>query len=307
MRFSLIVATLGRTTELSALLESLDRQIHRDFEVIVVDQNGDDRLVPILKRFQNRLEILHLASAPGLSRARNRGLEVITGEAVCFPDDDCWYPEDLLGRVNQVFTDNPSWSGLIGDSVDADGLRTLPWRDREGNLTLPMSWRRAISYALFLRSSVIANIGGFDESLGLGAGTPWGSGEDNDLILRTLKAGCCVRYDPNVRVHHPRLFPVFNDAGWSKRYKYALGDGKLLQKHPMPLWWDLLFFSVPLGRAFIAALRLNWKEVHFHWLTCSGRVKGFMSAEMPDENVPFPMRACVSAKAPAEIRRTDLS
>ena len=290
MRFSLIVATLGRTTELSALLESLGRQTHRDFEVIVVDQNNDERLLPVLSPFENRLEVRRLVCAPGLSRARNRGLETITGEAVCFPDDDCSYPEDILAHVSQLFADNPSWSGLIGDSVDAAGKPTLPWRDRQGKLTPPMSWRRAISYALFLRSSVIAEIGGFDESLGLGAGTLWGSGEDNDLILRTLKAGRYVQYDPAIRIYHPRLFPVFDKAGFSKRYSYARGDGKLLQKHPMPLWWDLLFFSVPICRAFLAAIRLNGNEVYFHWLTFSGRLKGLLSARTPnDVKVPFPL------------------
>jgi glycosyltransferase involved in cell wall biosynthesis len=291
MRFSLILATLGRTTELRTLLESLDRQAHRDFEVIVVDQNADNRLLPIVSPFENRLKMRRLVAAPGLSHARNLGLQEITGDVICFPDDDCWYTEDVLARVNRLFVDNPSWQGLIGDSVDAASRPTLPWCDREGKLTRPMCWRRAISYALFLRSPVIGEIGGFDETLGLGAGTSWGSGEDNDLILRTLQAGCHVQYHPNIRIYHPRLFPVFNESGWSKRRSYAMGDGKLLRKHPMPLWWKLLFFSVPVCRAALAALRLNRREIYFHWITLSGRLKGFVSAGEPnDARVAFPLK-----------------
>ncbi len=275
MRFSLIVATVGRTTEVQKLLESLDRQVHRNFEVILVDQNADDRLTPILRDFEDRLEVRRLVSKAGLSRARNVGLGAITGEVVCFPDDDCLYPEDVLQRVNQLLTDNPGWQGLIGDSVDAGGQPTLPWRDRGGRLTPPMSWRRAISYAIFLRSAVIRETGGFDEALGLGSGTPWGSGEDNDLVLRALKAGCHVQYDPKIQVYHPKLFPTFDKSGWAKRYRYAMGDGKLLQKHPMPLWWRVLFFAVPVGRAMLSLARLNRRETYFHWLTFKGRMNGF--------------------------------
>lgn len=298
MRFSLIVATLGRTAELSALLESLDRQTYRDFEVIVVDQNADNRLLPILSSFENRLEIRRLTSAPGLSHARNHGLMAVTGELVCFPDDDCAYAEDTLARVHEALAKNPRWSGVIGDSVDSAGLPTLPWRDREGKLSRPMCWRRSISYAIFLRCSLIGEIGGFDESLGVGAGTPWGSGEDSDLILRALQDRRYVQYDPRIRIYHPRLFPVFSERGWTKRYNYARGDGKLLQKHPMPLWWDLLFFAVPIARIFRAALRLNRKETYFHWLTFKGRLNGFLSARTPDDvKVPFPLKPAAAAQA----------
>lgn len=290
MRFSLIVATLNRSDELGRLLESLNRQDYRDFEVIVIDQNSDDRLVPILRPFENRLEIRRLVSAPGLSRARNLGLRGITGEVVGFPDDDCSYPEDVLTRVNQALTDNPRWQGVIGDSVDISGQPTLPWRDRKGKLTLPMCWRRAVTYAFFLRSSVIKAIGGFDEKLGPGAGVPWISGEDNDLLLRGLKADYYVEYDPGLHIHHPKMFPAFDQSGWAKRRGYALGDGYLLRKHPMPLWWDLLFFSVPVCRALLAAVRLKRNETYFHWLTFSGRWKGFISAGEPDSaGVPFPL------------------
>ena len=42
-QLSLIVATLGREAELARCLGSLAAQTRRDFEVVIVDQNADDR------------------------------------------------------------------------------------------------------------------------------------------------------------------------------------------------------------------------------------------------------------------------
>ena len=53
-RLSLIVATLGREAELSRCLGSLAAQTSRDFEVVVVDQNADDRLAALLDRERTR-------------------------------------------------------------------------------------------------------------------------------------------------------------------------------------------------------------------------------------------------------------
>lgn len=275
MRFSLVVATLGRTTELRRLFESLQRQSHRDFEVIVIDQNADDRLSTLVASFSNHFEIQHLRAAPGLSRARNIGLHGITGEIICFPDDDCWYPDELLVHVNREMAEHPEWAGVIGDSVDESGRPTLPWPDREGRLSPPMSWRRAVTYVYFLRRGVLEQVGGFDETLGPGSGTPWGCGEDNDLMLRVLEGGHSVHFDPALRVHHPRMFPTFDEVGREKRYRYALGDGHLLRKHPMPPWWVVLFFAVPACRIVWAAARFKGDEASCHWAALKGRMKGF--------------------------------
>ena len=43
-RFSLIVPTLGRTTEVAKLFASIVDQGREDVEVIVVDQNDDERV-----------------------------------------------------------------------------------------------------------------------------------------------------------------------------------------------------------------------------------------------------------------------
>ena len=115
MRFSLIVPTISRTGELERFLASLELQRHKHFELIVVDQNPDDRLVSILSPYANRLSILHLRSEKkGASRARNIGLRHASGDVVAFPDDDCLYPPDVLSRVDHTFASRPEIDGLTG-------------------------------------------------------------------------------------------------------------------------------------------------------------------------------------------------
>jgi hypothetical protein len=126
-------------------------------------------------------------------------------------------------------------------------------------------------FALF----VLSAIGGFDETLGGGAGTPWAGGEDNDLMLRAIENGFRVRYDKRLRIFHPRIFLSFDEQSRAKRYGYALGDGKVLRKHPMPGWWRVLFFGVPLGRMILAMLKMRAEERRYHWATSVGRFRGF--------------------------------
>ena len=59
---SLIVATRWRTEELKRLLDSLLVQTYQVFEVIIVDQNEDDRLVSLVLQFAGRLTIRHVRS-----------------------------------------------------------------------------------------------------------------------------------------------------------------------------------------------------------------------------------------------------
>jgi glycosyltransferase involved in cell wall biosynthesis len=131
-RFSLIVATINRYDELSFLLASLLDQTACDFELIVVDQNPDDRLGPLLQQWlqdarqrssntNNAPHLVHLHALPGLSKARNLGLEHATGDIIAFPDDDCWYEPTTVAFVDQWFVQNPDYGILCLGSRDHSG------------------------------------------------------------------------------------------------------------------------------------------------------------------------------------------
>jgi glycosyltransferase involved in cell wall biosynthesis len=225
--FSLICATIGRTSELDRLLESLTGQTYRRFNVIVVDQNEDDRLAPVIERHAERIPIRHVRCGPGVSRARNAGLPLASGNIIGFPDDDCWYAEDLLERVARFFDDHPDIDMLTGAARDAGGEPVGRWDEQAGPLTRTNVWRRGIAFSMFLRASAVRRAGTFDERLGVGSGTPFGSAEETDYLIRALDEGCSSFYDPELVVYHPNK--KYTEFGIARAFAYGAGMGYVLR------------------------------------------------------------------------------
>lgn len=271
---SLIVATLNRVTELERLLASLDGQSCRDFEVIVVDQNADERLLPVLRKHEG-LTLRHLRSGKGLSRARNVGLPYAKGDIIGFPDDDCWYPERLLTEITDCFSLHPEFGVLFATLRDADGRPVGPrWADHCCLWTKENVWECAISPAAFLRREVTDAIGLFNEKIGLGAATPYQSGEDVDYFVRPLGIGCKIWYDPALTVHHPSFHAL--DRVRQRSYSYALGGGYTLRVHGYPVWRLLKSLMRSIGGAVVNLFRGNFSLAHSYLLRAAGLTHGYL-------------------------------
>lgn len=276
MRFSLIVATRGRTSELSELFDSLLTQ-GRDreaLEVIVVDQNGDDRLGPVIAAHQGRLALRHLRSdVANACHARNLGLAAARGAIVAFPDDDCLYPGGVLDRVDAAFAADPGLAVLTGPAASpAGGLGSGRWRQEGGAITAENVWTSVIEFNLFLRREVALALGGFDDRLG--PGTPWGSAEGNDLVLRAVAAGHRALYDPGLRIVHPdkRLTEVARE----RARRYGMGLGFVLRRHGVPPRVWLPYFVRPAGGVVLSALRGRFGDAGYYWGSLTGRLAGFL-------------------------------
>ncbi len=274
MEFSLVLATLGRSAEIERFLESLDAQTFRDFELIVVDQNPDDHLVPILARYESRLTIRHMRSLPGLSVARNAALSDLRGELVGFPDDDCWYQSDFLARVADRAARMPQSSGITGRIATAAGRDRGRWASRSGRVTRLGIFNRIASITFFLRRELIERVGKFDETLGLGAPTPWQGAEDYDYILRALDAGYRIQYEPDLIVFHDDL-PAHDKPGVTRTYRMCMGTGRFLGKHRYPLWYLGYWFGGSLGLAGLALLRGDSARAKYHWMSTLGKYQGW--------------------------------
>lgn len=280
MLVDLVLATTGRTDEPVRFLRALEAQTYRDFRLIVIDQNEDDRLGSILARFEGAFPIVHLSAERHVSRARNFGLQNIAGDLVGFPDDDCWYPPDLLQRVVEWFVRSPAWDGLGGHIVDERGRPSAGRFDAvPGPMSIFNAWRRVGTAALFARTRLIASVGEFDEALGPGAETPWQAGEDLDYVIRALRTGCSIYYDPAVEIYHPgrREHAVAPDIGQGSAY--GAGVGRVLRKNKLPWWFAGYYFGRSFGACGLNLLAGRQRLARFYCAVGMGRVRGWLAGK----------------------------
>ncbi len=272
--FSLVMATRGRTAEIAAFLDSVLAQGMPDAEAIIVDQNADARLDAVLAPFAGRLRLLHLRSdVANANHARNLGLAAASGALVGFPDDDCLYPQGVLARVAAAFAADPALALLTGPAESpAGGLGSGRWREAGGVIDAANVWTSVIEFNLWLRRPVALALGGFDDAMG--PGTPLGSAEGNDLVLRAIAAGHQARYDPALRVIHPdkRL----TDVATARARLYGRGLGFALRRHGVPAATWLPFAVRPIGGAALSLLKGRPRDAGYYAMTLLGRAEGFL-------------------------------
>ena len=235
LKASLVMATLGRVAEIDRCVDSLAAQTRRDFELIVVDQNPDDRLVPVVARARALgLACHHLRqSEPNQCKARNTGIEHARGEVVAFPDDDCWYKPDVVERVLDRFERQSTLDGLVirweeaGQAV-AGQVRFNEFARFRGPT--------ASCITLFFRTSKLREMGGFDPALGLHSW--YGGGEETDLMLTLLRKGACIEVAPHVLVQHAVVTPLSLPPAqmFARARGRARGTGAIYARHHLSVW-----------------------------------------------------------------------
>ena len=259
---SVVIPTmLERVDGLRACLDSLAALDYPDFEVIVVD-NRPAGSPPV------EIEGAHVvrATRPGISAARNRGLQAATGEIVAFTDDDVEVDPAWLLAIGLRFQAHPEEACVTGLTLPRElrtaaqialeeyyggfGLRTFEsvshrLRDAPGRRHLLSAatvdaigedGRSRKSFSLYAAGSFGhgANMAVRRQALldlggfdlALGAGTPTCGGEDLAMFARLIWRGHSVGFEPAAVVHHTHR-P--DDGGLRRQIEgYGVGWGALL-------------------------------------------------------------------------------
>ncbi|MCZ6451731.1 MAG: glycosyltransferase [Deltaproteobacteria bacterium] len=177
---SVIIPTFDRRSMVGDAVESVLKQSHSRYELIVVDDGSQDGTVERLQRYGSRITVL---SQPhrGVAAARNSGARWSGGRYLAFLDsDDLWHPNKLETQIS-VMNRNPSVQICQTEEIWVrNGVRVNPKKRHHkpsGDI-----FRASLDLCLVSPSAVMMTrelfmrLGGFDETFDVC--------EDYDLWLR---------------------------------------------------------------------------------------------------------------------------
>ncbi|HYE35022.1 hypothetical protein [Methylocaldum sp.] len=186
----------GRADELERMIRSVERAVAtsdlRIVQYLLLQRHGPDRPLP---KMPDYIRVTAIPERVSLSKARNILMDLARKDGmferslmIAFPDDDAWYPEGTLEGMLALFAGDASLDlAICRYSSSPSPLSALP---RDLRAARPVSVGKLVANAssntIFMRAARAAQIGDFDESLGVGASI--NGGEDLDFALRAYVA-----------------------------------------------------------------------------------------------------------------------
>lgn len=275
-QIAVVIPTLASPPSLARVLESLSKQTHPPIEVVVVAQHEPAAAQLAVASHYPNARIVH--SEVGLSKARNAGIRALVSnwDAVALPDDDVIYDPGTFEVAARLL--NEGIDGLCGRVRPENPLRGLRIAFRQEEVVLDSSnvWNTTIEAGYILGRQLLDKTGLYDESLGLGARSPWQSGEGTDLLLRALDAGFVIRYSPEVSMQEADSVVVYESSAASRRRRlraYARGTGRVYRLRYGPKGhFYLLFKSV--GRVVLRGAVSGGRSFRSDMTVLVGRFEG---------------------------------
>jgi teichuronic acid biosynthesis glycosyltransferase TuaG len=103
---SIITPTYNSAKYISETIQSVQKQTHKNWEIIIVDDCSQDETVEIIQNFMDedhRIHLLQLNKNSGAAKARNFGIEKVTGKYMTFLDaDDIWFTDFIENSIKTI-------------------------------------------------------------------------------------------------------------------------------------------------------------------------------------------------------------
>jgi glycosyltransferase involved in cell wall biosynthesis len=188
-----------------AILSALS-QTYSSVEVVVFDDGSTDGSREIIRSFGERIKSKFI-DHHGAAHARNRGLQMASGEFIQFLDaDDSLFPHCAKRKVEAILTEEADvvYSGgfFFNVHINAGNYepQAAPGKDHAAAVAQVIA-STIVTTLVMCRKASLESVGGFDENLA--------NGQEHDLLLRLAIKGCKFAYVPealslNRTGHNPR-------------------------------------------------------------------------------------------------------
>lgn len=273
-----VVVNWNRRKLLQACLDSLARQCHDDFEVVVVDNGSTDGSPALVeemaKTFPVSLRLIANASNLGFCAANNQGIFSMGSELVALLNNDGEAEPGWLEALERIIRSEMD--------VGMAASKILVWEDptridKCGHLIYPDGQNRGRGSgqtdhgqfdrmeevlwpdgcAAMYRRAMLEDVGGFDEDF-------FAYADDAELGLRARWAGWRCWYTPDAVVRHHRGATL--GLGSARRLTLIERNRVLLAVKLFPwslLWANGAFLLARIGAGMWAAVRNRGEIRHY--------------------------------------------
>jgi GT2 family glycosyltransferase len=285
-----VVVNWNRRELLRACLDSLARQTHRNFEVVVVDNGSNDGSPELVRElaagFPAPLRLIANRENRGFCAANNQGFAGATAEFIALLNNDAEAEPAWLEALIETIG--------AADDVGMAASKILVWEDPRridkcGHLIYPDGQNRGRGTgqvdrgqfdrveetlwpdgcAALYRRAMLDDIGGFDEDF-------FAYADDAELGLRARVAGWRCLYTPRAVVRHHRGATL--GLGSARRLTLIERNRVLLVVKLFPwslLWLNGGYFLARIAAGLWAALRNRGELRHYPGLR--GRIAAAMA------------------------------
>ncbi|MDR2562538.1 MAG: glycosyltransferase [Prevotellaceae bacterium] len=241
MKFSIIVPIYNRPDEAVELLESLNQQSQKNFELVLIEDGSTLPCSDIVSLYADKIEINYITkSNTGRSDTRNVGMKAACGDYFVFFDSDCIIPPQYFETLEKRLTDD--YADCFGGPDAAHESFTKI--QKAVNYAMTSFWTtggirggkvkmekfKPRTFNMGFARKVYETVGGFKDMFG----------EDIDLAIRINRAGFATKLYSDVFVYHKRrvslkkFYKQVNIFGQARINLYILYPDSLKLVHALP-------------------------------------------------------------------------
>lgn len=214
---SVIIPTFNSEQTIIDCLSSVTTQTKNLLEVIVVDNNSQDKTIEVAKEQKGPIKVISQNKNLGFSKANNIGVAASHGEYLMFLNPDTKVTSGAIDKMLEFYQIHTDAGVVAPKLIDGQGqvqpsVRKLPtiWRavkeyyfhfKNEYQAYVPETKddyvvvESVVGAAMLIKKSVYQKVGGFDNRFFLYY-------EDLDLCKKILQSGLKIYYLPQVMIKH---------------------------------------------------------------------------------------------------------
>lgn len=197
---SVIIPTFGRIDRLKSAIKSVCDQTYRNLEIIIVDDNIDNKIKSEVKKIVNafadkRIVVLSNKINMGAALSRNEGIKAAAGKYISFLDDDDEYFPEKIEKQYELFK-NSKYKNLAMvycycEEYDVNLVKLKEYRyDYTGQCLFEgMQDCIAATSQWMCRKEYLEEVGGFEN-------IP--CKQDSAVIVKLLSAGYTIDRVPEI-------------------------------------------------------------------------------------------------------------